>query len=302
MAKVLGIDTSNYTTSTAIYENGNIIQSKMLLPVKSGDLGVRQSDAVFHHTRQLPMVLEKLNIENLDAIGVSITPTNAEKSYMPCFLVGKNVADILAMGINKKVHYFSHQQGHIAAALFSSGKLDELLSEKFIAFHLSGGTSECLLVNNLLEGKTEVISKTLDLNAGQAVDRVGLMLGLNFPCGKELDVLSQQYSGKINVKTSIKNLDFCLSGIENICKKLLDSGESKEYIAKYCLEFITVTLEKVIGNIISEYGNMPVLFSGGVSSNSLIRSRLIGGFGAIFAEPEFSCDNAAGTAILASLL
>lgn len=301
MSKFLGIDTSNYTTSTAIFENGKVTQSKMLLPVKSGDLGVRQSDAVFHHTRQLPMVFSELNLDGIDAIGVSTTPTNSNKSYMPCFLAGKNVADVLGMALGKKVYYFSHQQGHIAAALYSANMLDECLNKEFIAFHLSGGTSECLYVRDLLKGDTEVISQTLDLNAGQAVDRVGVMLGLNFPCGKELDELSKLYDGKIKVKTSVKNLDFCLSGVENQCKKLFENGESKEFIARFCLEFITVTLEKVIENIKKEYGDLPVIFSGGVSSNSLIQNRLNKKFGAVFAEPVYSCDNAAGTAILSFL-
>ncbi|MDE6596709.1 MAG: peptidase M22, partial [Oscillospiraceae bacterium] len=60
--KILGIDTSNYTTSAALYDtvSGEIKQEKLLLPVKSGELGLRQSDAVFHHTKQLPIVIGKL--------------------------------------------------------------------------------------------------------------------------------------------------------------------------------------------------------------------------------------------------
>ena len=60
MSVCLGLDTSNYTTSAAIWQDGAIHQVKRLLPVKPGELGLRQSDAVFHHVRQLPDIVEEL--------------------------------------------------------------------------------------------------------------------------------------------------------------------------------------------------------------------------------------------------
>ena len=91
MAQILGIDTSNYTTSAALLdlETGEVHQEKQLLPVKVGEVGLRQSDAVFHHTRQLPELLERLRpfLENNPVCGVSVStrPRNVDGSYMPCF-------------------------------------------------------------------------------------------------------------------------------------------------------------------------------------------------------------------------
>ena len=94
MARYLGLDTSNYTTSAAIYdaEADILCQEKKLLPVKEGTLGLRQSDAVFHHTRQLPEIVEALlhdgGASDVAAVGASERPGSEPGSYMPCFLVG----------------------------------------------------------------------------------------------------------------------------------------------------------------------------------------------------------------------
>ncbi len=303
----LGIDTSNYTTSVCIYDSGNstMLQKKLLLPVKPGEKGLRQSDAVFHHTSRLhPLVSEAFNEfkGEIDAIGVSAKPRDAEGSYMPCFLVGVNVANCLASAMRKPIHFFSHQSGHIAAALFSCGKT-HLINEKFIAFHVSGGTSEMLLVSPGNEGTfdVEIIGETLDLNCGQAVDRAGVMMGLDFPCGKELEKLALKSSEKYNPKISVNGGNCSLSGLENQCKKMLDNGEKHEDIARYCLDFIGKTIEKMTEYAVSEYGDLPLVYAGGVMSNSIIRERIKSKFNADFALPEFSCDNAAGVALLAFL-
>lgn len=301
--RTLGIDTSNYTTSACIYdsETGEVIQKKLLLPVKEGEKGLRQSDAVFHHTARLYPLVEELfkDCGGIDAIGVSEKPRDAEGSYMPCFLVGVNAARCIGAAADKPVYGFSHQAGHIAAALYSCGKMS-FMKEKFIAFHVSGGTTEMLLVTPDEDKpfKVEIIGETLDLNCGQAVDRAGVMMGLSFPCGKELEALALKSSEKYNPKVSVKGGRCSLSGLENQCRKMLDGGEAKENVARYCLDFICKTLEKMTEYAIEEYGRLPLVFAGGVMSNSIIREKISGRFGAYFAQPEFSCDNAAGVAIL----
>ena len=303
--RTLGIDTSNYTTSACIYdsETGEVFQQKLLLPVKEGEKGLRQSDAVFHHTARLYPLVEKLFERcgtEFDAIGVSEKPRDAEGSYMPCFLVGVNAARCVGAATAKPVYGFSHQAGHIAAALYSSGKMN-LMNEKFIAFHVSGGTSEMLLVSPGGERvfDVEIIGGTSDLNCGQAVDRAGVMMGLSFPCGMELERLALGSDKVFNPKVCVKDGKCSLSGLENQCRKMLDAGESKEDTARYCLDFICKTLEKMTEYALSEYGDLPLVFAGGVMSNSIIRNKIRSRFGASFAQPEFSCDNAAGVAILA---
>lgn len=305
MSLFLGIDTSNYTTSAAVYnsESNQMLQKKQLLPVKLGQLGLRQSDAVFHHTQQLHILIEdiskEVDLSKVSAIGVSTHPRPVDGSYMPCFTVGENTARIIAAVIKKPLLTFSHQEGHIAAALFSAQR-DDLLDKKFLAFHVSGGTTEAVLVkgNNSSFTVTEV-AKTLDLNAGQAVDRVGLMLGLKFPCGPQLEQLALENNEKFKVRPTLKDANCCLSGLENQCKKMLDNGESKEKIAAFCLAFIQSTLEKMTEKLLEQYGNLPLIFAGGVMSNSIIRNSLTKKFGAAFAKPEYSADNAAGIAYLA---
>ncbi len=305
MMLTLGIDTSNYTTSVALYNGKEVFQNKLLLPVKEGEKGLRQSDAVFHHTVRLYPVFEELISQHkgeISAVGVSEKPRDAQGSYMPCFLVGVNAAHCVASAIGKRVHGFSHQAGHIAAALYSVGKL-ELISRKFIAFHVSGGTTEMLLVSPDKDRgfSVEIIGETKDLNCGQAIDRAGVMMGIGFPCGKELEKLALNSTETYNPKICVKDGNCSLSGVENQCRKMLENGESKENIARYCLDFAGKTVEKMTEYAVSQYGELPLVYAGGVMSNSIIRNRITSKFNACFAHPDFSCDNAAGVAVLAYL-
>lgn len=226
MSNFLGIDTSNYTTSAAIYESHHnvLLQEKMLLPVKKGEKGIRQSDAVFHHTVQLPEIIDKLfkktGKRDISAVGVSYAPRRLEGSYMPCFLTGISAATAVSRALSVPLYRFSHQEGHIAAALYSAGRL-ELLNEPFIAFHVSGGTTEAVLVNPDNEHiiNAEIVASSSDLKAGQAIDRVGVMLSLGFPAGPELEKLSEKSNAVFKIKPSMKNTDCSLSGVENKCKK-----------------------------------------------------------------------------------
>ncbi len=305
MADFFGIDTSNYTTSVAVYDSdtNRIYQTKKLLPVKSGEAGLRQSDAVFHHTKQLPEMVEELfsmhPVENLKAVSASVRPRNIDGSYMPCFLCGEGLGRSVS-AMNKIPFYrTSHQTGHILSALYSADRLS-LIHEKFIAFHVSGGTTDCLLCE---PDKSDIIRITqigtsLDLKAGQLIDRVGLMLGLKFPCGIELEKLAYNSDRNYKVKAILKGNDCCLSGLENKCRKMLDDGETPENTAKYCLDAVTENVISMTREAIKIHGDIPLVFAGGVMSDKIIRQKIISRFGkADFAEPEFSCDNATGVAI-----
>jgi len=307
MGAFLGIDTSNYTTSAAIFISGEgvVLQKKKLLPVAKGEKGLRQSDAVFHHTAALPQLVEELFCGyegSLSAVGVSCAPRDAEGSYMPCFLAGLNAAGCIAAAGRLPLYRFSHQAGHIAAALFSAGRL-ELVNETFIAFHISGGTTELLLVKPDAEKifNMEIIGAALDLNAGQVIDRVGVTLGLDFPCGAQVDILARKSKRSFNIKPNVTQGSCNLSGLENKCKAMLANSESPEDISCYCIEYISATLEKMAEFARETYGILPLVFSGGVMSNSIIRQRFSEKYGALFAEPVFSSDNAAGIAVLANL-
>ena len=303
----LGIDTSNYATSLAVFDTnaGEVVcDCKKFLPVKAGQLGLRQSDALFHHTAALPDLLAELgtkaDLTQIGAVGVSAKPRPVEGSYMPCFLAGVNAAAAFALGKGIPLIHTSHQQGHIAAALFATGER-ELFEQENLVFHVSGGTTEALLVQPDGEGMPHITlaAHSLDLKAGQAVDRVGLLLGLSFPCGPELERLALQWEGKLSYRPVLKGHDCSLSGIENQCRAMVDRGEPPTKIARHCLEAIAAVLDKMCSRLLEELGPLPVVFSGGVCSNSLLRQRLGEKYSATFAAPEFSSDNAAGVAVLA---
>ena len=304
MNDVLGIDTSNYTTSAALLREGKIYQSRKLLPVAEGAVGLRQSDAVFHHAQQLPEVLRGLpeNTEAVCAIGVSDRPRSAEGSYMPCFLVGEAAAEAAALAAGAPLYCFSHQQGHIAAALYSAGKLS-LLRESFLAFHVSGGTTEAVLCrpDDSSIFSTQLAAKSLDLKAGQAVDRIGVMLGLRFPAGPELEKLALFSAKRFRVRAVMKGADCSRSGVENKCRAMMDSGAPREEIAAFCLASILAALDGMAEALAKEYGGLPMLFAGGVMSDGILRGALSQKYHAVFAAPGFSSDNAAGAAVLAAM-
>lgn len=300
MREFLGIDTSNYTTSAAFFRDGEIVQRKKPLPVRQGELGLRQSDAVFHHVMGLPEVVESLpKAENITAVGASDRPRNLPSSYMPCFSVGAGAARSAAKLLGVPFWLFSHQEGHIAAALYSAKRLD-LLQQRFLAFHVSGGTTEAVLVEPGGERvlRTKLLAQSLDLKGGQAVDRVGAMLGLPFPSGKELEELSRKTDVRFHIRPSMKGADCSLSGVENKCRAMLLDGRAPEEIAAFCIQSVLAALDGMTEALLSRYGELPLVFAGGVSSNGTIRETLSKKYGALFAAPEFSADNAAGIAVL----
>ena len=298
----LGIDTSNYTTSCALFDHESYRHERQLLPVKPGERGIRQSDAVFHHTQQLPALLEKLLKDKppvIETVGASARPRDVAGSYMPCFTVGSGTARSLAAAIGVPLYLFSHQAGHLAAALVSANRT-ELLHEPFIAFHVSGGTTEALLVRPHPETvfSCDLLGATEDLNAGQVIDRTGVRLGLAFPCGPALEALAAQSERSFRPRVCVRSGNCSLSGLENQCASMLADGEAAADIARYCLSFVAETLLCMTGQALEKAGDLPLLFAGGVMSNQWIREKILDRYQAGFASPALSCDNALGIAAL----
>lgn len=303
----VGIDTSNYTTSVAICdEEGRVIANlKRPLEVKQGERGLRQSDAVFAHIKNLPLLMRELSDILCGeyrpmAVGVSSRPRDAKDSYMPCFLGGVSAAYSFAAGVGIPVFEFSHQNGHIMAAAYSSGASDRLMSGDFLAFHVSGGTTEAVLVSPCGNSFTSaLVGETRDLNAGQVIDRIGVLMGLDFPCGAQLESLAHEYTGEHKrCRISVRDGACNLSGLENMAAELYRSGKDKKATAAFVFDFVGATLKEMCTQILSERGNMPVLFAGGVMSNKYMRNQLSKDIEAYFSEPAFSADNAAGISLL----
>ena len=301
--RTIGIDTSNYTTSIAWFDGTGGVNCSRLLPVKPGELGLRQSDAVFAHIKSLPELSGRLfsHVEEITAVGVSTRPRAVEGSYMPCFLVGYSHAVMLSKAFDVPLVEVSHQQGHVAASLWSAGHL-ELMDEPHLAWHLSGGTTELLLVEP--EGKNVRCAKiggTSDISAGQLIDRTGQLLGLPFPAGKHLDALSRQGETGDFFRVKCRDMTFSLSGVQNKVEQYHLAGNSPEDTALYALRCVAGAVEQATRQALAAYPGLRVVFSGGVASNSLLR-QWMAPLDPIFSEPQYSTDNAMGVAVLASRL
>ena len=300
---VIGIDTSNYTTSIAFFDGTGGENCSKLLPVKSGELGLRQSDAVFAHIKSLPELSGRLfshiGKSPITAVGVSTRPRAVEGSYMPCFLVGLSHAKLLSDALHVPLVEVSHQQGHVAASLWSAGHL-ELMDEPHLAWHLSGGTTELLLVEP--EGKLVKCTKiggTTDISAGQLIDRTGQLLGLPFPSGKHLDALSREAAGKDFFRVKCTDMTFSFSGMQNKVQQYFEANGDPAETAAYALRCVAYGVFHATQQALKAYPGLPVVFSGGVASNTLLR-QVLEPLNPIFAQPQYSTDNAMGVAVLAS--
>ena len=297
----IGFDTSNYTTSVAYFDGVSGVNCSKLLPVKQGELGLRQSDAVFAHIKGLPELSGRLfshiSADTVRAVGVSTRPRAVDGSYMPCFMVGYTHAKMLADALHAPLFEFSHQQGHVAASLWSAGHL-ELMDEPHLAWHLSGGTTELLLVEPERKNvRCARIGGTSDISAGQLIDRTGKLLELPFPSGKHLDALSQQAHGREVFKVKCPEMEFSLSGVQNKVEAFhRNSGEPSE-TAAYALRCVCFAVMQATKNALKVYPGLRVVFSGGVASNTMLR-RELAPLDPIFSEPQFSTDNAMGVAVL----
>lgn len=297
----LGIDTSNYTTSVcAVTEDNKYYSVKRPLFVKPSEKGVRQSDAVFMHVKNLPSAFSELfnlvkceqgNNYSIKAIGVSSTPRSVEGSYMPCFLSGVSVASCIADTLGVPLYYFSHQEGHVRAAIFGAGIETP---ESFYSFHLSGGTCELLKTQKKEFGfDMKIIAESQDITLGQLVDRVGVMLGLNFPCGAHLEKIATETLCKIKI---CGNEKINLSGFENKAKQMYENNASKEEISSYVYSVIVAAIDKMLEE--RDDTSLPVVFAGGVAGSKIVQSHASKVCNAYFAQPVLSSDNAVGIALL----
>ena len=298
---VIGIDTSNYTTSIAYFDGETGENCSRLLPVKPGELGLRQSDAVFAHTKSLPDLSGRLfsnsGVGKITAVGVSTRPRAVEGSYMPCFMVGYSHAKLLSDALGVPLIEVSHQQGHVAASLWSAGHL-ELMDEPHLAWHLSGGTTELLLVEpDGLNVKCTKIGGTTDISAGQLIDRTGVMLDLPFPAGKHIDALSKEATLKETFKVKCPGMEFSLSGVQNKVQQFHQKNGVPAETAAFALRCVAGAVYQATKNALKEYPGLKVVFSGGVASNSMLRE-VIAPLNPIFCAPQYSTDNAMGVAVL----
>lgn len=319
----LGIDTSNYTTSVAITDQEGRVYAdeRIILKVKEGQRGLRQSDAFFQHIQNLPGLYENtidtvldagLNRENIKGVSVSTRPRNVDGSYMPVFTAGENFAKVISKTLDIPLHRTSHQEGHIKAIEAFNN-----VGDTFICFHISGGTMEILKVDKSEDGQfnIEIIGKSLDLSIGQLIDRVGVAMGFQFPCGaamdKELIELNIKPGKKVKLDGNpikdipVKNMEFNLSGIETQIVKYIDlkkdqegiiAEEVKNQVLQLLFTKILLCLQKLVDQCKNNFSEYKIVFAGGVSQSRYIQKYISRDI--IFG--KYGADNAVGVSLLAA--
>ncbi len=307
MAVAIGFDTSCYTTSIAAVDaHGRVLAShRMLLPVQSGQRGLRQSEAVFAHIRQMPLLAEALREElageHICAVAASAAPREGEDSYMPVFLVGLSHARTLAAALQVPFFETTHQQGHIAAGLIGNMPL----TEPFVALHLSGGTTDLLRVEG---GHIVPLGGSADLHAGQLIDRIGVAMGLAFPAGPALEQLAMAGNAESLIPVSMEKGDLrChLSGAETRAMQwLAGNALPRAQIAAEVFDLLARTVARMLLAAAKAAQTDRALVVGGVASSLLLRAMLDkrlqkarAGLSVHFGRPEYSADNAAGVAAI----
>lgn len=309
---ILGIDTSNYTTSLALadIDGTPVADARRLLDVKPGERGLRQSDALYKHMENMPELAEEILLAHrasIKAVCASDRPRPAEGSYMPVFKAGVRFGQIISQSLNVPFYTTSHQEGHLMAAKHGT----ELENEnEFLFWHLSGGTTELLYVDGK---KIAQIGGTKDLSYGQLIDRIGVKLGYKFPAGAQIDraatLQQEQITSQNNIRDEIKpihinELFMNLSGLETTLMRKIDRASDEEYtelqaeIPRVLMEKLTEALAKITDMAVSKYEVKKILLCGGVASSTYLRQHFSHNDSTLFGKPEYSSDNAIGTALL----
>ncbi|HWR39401.1 MAG TPA: O-sialoglycoprotein endopeptidase [Patescibacteria group bacterium] len=308
---ILGIDTSCYTSSLCLTDLSGCLLAdvRRVLKVKNGERGLRQSEMVFQHSRNLPELWQQAwEIAGPDislaAVGVSVSPRPCGDSYMPAFLVGSGYAQVTALCQQLPLYRLSHQENHICAGLWSA---DGPTDPEYLALHLSGGTTELVHVKQEEHTmKLQLLGGSCDLHAGQLVDRIGVLLQLGFPAGPAMETLAADSSGPEKpFPVAVQGMDVSFAGPENHAKKLLIQKVNPAVIAAGVQQCIAKSITKMIFRGIKETGLRQVLLVGGVMSNQYIRCELKNGLETtdkvklFFPQPAYSSDNAVGAAAYA---
>ena len=320
---VLGIDTSNYTTSLAIIDAKGAIAAdkRRFLTVKQGERGLRQSRALFQHMENLPEMLPELfgqiDKERIGSVSASNRPRPVEGSYMPVFKAGVNYGKIVAASLGVPFFGFSHQEGHLEAVKHNSSLAEET---EYLAYHLSGGTCELLRIT---KDFLQILGGSRDISFGQVIDRIGVTLGLGFPAGGEMDLIALNIRDRLNGRKDwnhssskrcggpadllkripIDGLEINLSGIETQCRRELLKGAEPEKLVYELFRNMSACLCHLTEKAVTETGCGHVLFTGGVTASRFVREEIGDYFSdkslnIVFGDPALSSDNAVGIAFL----
>ena len=304
--KILSIESSCDETAAAVVEDGRHVLSNIVASqVEEHKIygGVVPEIASRRHVEAISGVVKNAlseagcSLEDIDAIAVTYAP-----GLIGALLVGVNYAKGLATATNKPLIPVHHLRSHIAANYLSF----EELKPPFLALVVSGGHSHIVSVKSYTE--FEVIGRTRDDAAGEAMDKAARTVGLPYPGGVNLDKISQNGDeNKYKFPTphlSTGKYDFSFSGLKTFAVNLVHNASQKgEEVSPEDLgaSFIKTVTDILVKNTIAaakDYGVQQIVLAGGVSANSRLRKKMAetcenNGFKLFMPELKYCGDNAA---------
>ena len=283
---VLGIETSCDETSAAVVNGekrilSNIVYSQILKHQPFG--GIVPEIAARSHVEKLDEVIElatnKANIQLNDLDGIAVT---AGPGLIGGVIVGLITAKAISAALNIPLIGINHLEGHALAA-----RLTNQIDFPYLLVLASGGHTQILEVSDI--GKYNIISNTVDDACGECFDKVAKMLSLGFPGGPEIEIAAAKGNKhKFSLPRPMTNkneLNFSFAGLKTAVmlkiSKLDNTSLNKEIVYDMAASFQNAVadifcdrLEKSIKKFLIHHNSKSVVFSGGVASNSYIKSRL----------------------------
>lgn len=277
---ILAFESSCDETSVAVVKNGNEILSNIVATQVASHQrfgGVVPEVASRHHIEQITYciqdALDEANVdyEDLDAVAVTYGP-----GLVGALLVGVAAAKAIAFAHNLPLIPVNHMAGHIYAARF----IGEI---KFpaLALLVSGGHTELVYMPE--ENKFQIIGETRDDAAGEAFDKVGRVMGMKYPSGKEIDELAKTGKDTFNFPRAMEkedNFDFSFSGLKSaFINTVHHAGQIGEKLDKADLatSFEQSVVDVLSSKTVKALGHFKVkqlILAGGVAANQGLRTRL----------------------------
>lgn len=281
---ILGIESSCDDTAAAVIQNhkilSNVIANQKIHQSYGGVVPELASRA--HQQNIVPVVNEAIKQAGIDRNQLSAIAFTRGPGLMGSLLVGSSFAKSLSMALNIPLIEVNHMQGHILAHFIEDAN-ESSPEFPFLCLTVSGGHTQIVKVSGYFE--MEILGETIDDAAGEAFDKAGKILGLDYPAGPIIDRLAKEGNPekfKFS-KPKVDELNFSFSGLKTAILYFIQKEvkENPEFIQEN-LNDLCASVQKTIVDILMEKlslaaeqtGIRQVAIAGGVSANSEIRNRL----------------------------
>lgn len=321
---ILGIETSCDETSAAVLQNGrvtsNIISSQLVHKTYGG---VVPELASREHERLIVSVVDAaVNEANIQKNDLDIIAATAGPGLIGAVMAGLCFAQGLAYSLQKPLVPVNHIEAHIFSGFIQDDPRHKAPKERFISLTVSGGHTILCAVNTDLT--YTIIGRTIDDAAGEAFDKTGKMLGLDYPAGPAIDKLAAEGNPEFHEfpraltsrsrtsKNYRDNFDFSFSGLKTSVLNYIKKHEPA-FIERH-MHDIAASIQDAITSVLVEktlaaamkFNLNAISVTGGVSANSGLREKMEdacsrSGIRLFIPKAAYSTDNAAMIATLADL-